>query len=256
MSYKIVFFDIDGTLVNDEKQIPDSTKEAIDQLHQKNVEVAIATGRSPFHLQHIAEELGIQSYVCYNGSYAVYKGEVLHKVSITKPNLQRLQDHAAKLDHALVYSSAEACFSNLDEHPAVLDSFTSLKVDAPRYNPNYWQETEIFQAMVYCQEHEEHHYEEIDSLSFVRWHQYSMDVLPSGGSKAIGISKMLEYLGFARSEAVAFGDGLNDKEMLSFVGMGIAMGNAHDQVKPFAKITTKHVDDQGIWHGLKQIELI
>lgn len=256
MSYKIVFFDIDGTLVNEEKQIPDSTKEAIDKLHQKNVEVAIATGRSPFHLEHIAKQLGITSYVCYNGSYVVYKGEVLHKAPIEKDHLQTLIHHAAERNHALVFSSSHASFSNSEEHQKVLESFYSLKVAAPGYNPNYWQEDEILQAMVYCEEHEESDYHKIDSLSFVRWHKYSMDVIPKGGSKAIGVGKMLQHLNLTAAEAVAFGDGLNDREMLSFVGMGVAMGNSHEKVKPCAKFTTKHVDEDGIWHGLKQLELI
>lgn len=54
---------------------------------------------------------------------------------------------------------------------------------------------------------------------------------------------MLQHLKLSPDDAVAFGDGLNDKEMLSYVGMGIAMGNAHEEVKPFADFTTKHVNE-------------
>ena len=75
-AYKIVFFDIDGTLVNKEGKIPMSTKESIKKLKDSNVEVVIASGRSPSQLYHIAQELEIDSFISLTGSYAGYKGEI------------------------------------------------------------------------------------------------------------------------------------------------------------------------------------
>ncbi|EHB59642.1 Haloacid dehalogenase domain protein hydrolase type 3 [Paenibacillus lactis 154] len=83
-----------------------------------------------------------------------------------------------------------------------------------------------------------------------------MDVIPGGGSKAKGIEAVLKHLGITPAQAVAFGDGLNDKEMLAYVGLGIAMGNAHEEVKPLADFVTKHVNKGGIRHGLRHAGLI
>src|SRR5690625_6342097 len=71
MHEKIVFFDIDGTLVDDDKNIPVSAKQAIDELKRNDVYVAIATGRAPFMFEHIRQELEIESYVSFNGQYVV-----------------------------------------------------------------------------------------------------------------------------------------------------------------------------------------
>lgn len=67
---------------------------------------------------------------------------------------------------------------------------------------------------------------------------------------------MLEILGVDKEDVYAFGDGLNDVEMLSYVGYGIAMGNAEDEVKAAASYVTKHVSEGGIYEGLKMVGLL
>lgn len=83
-----------------------------------------------------------------------------------------------------------------------------------------------------------------------------MDVLTNDGSKAQGIKALLKLLNIAPEEAVAFGDGLNDKEMLEVVGLGIAMGNSHKELMPFANYITSHVSESGIRKGLVHAGLI
>ena len=75
--------------------------------------------------------------------------------------------------------------------------------------------------------------------------------MPKGGSKAEGIKKLIEKLGFKMENVYAFGDGLNDIEMLQTVGTGVAMGNALDIVKEYADVVTTNVEDDGIVNGLK-----
>jgi HAD superfamily hydrolase (TIGR01484 family) len=136
----------------------------------------------------------------------------------------------------LFFFGHEDCYSNQAAHPHVLDSFQYLQVRPPVYHPKYWMEGDVPQAMLYCLlDEEERFVGKIPDVDLVRWHKYSMDVIPSGGSKAEGIRTILKHLGIDPMEAAAFGDGLNDKEMLSYVGMGIAMGNAHEELKPFCK---------------------
>ena len=80
---KIVFFDIDGTLLDHEKKLPASTKEAIKQLQDSGVFVAIATGRAPFMFESLREELGIDTFVSFNGQYVVFEGKVVYKNPLT-----------------------------------------------------------------------------------------------------------------------------------------------------------------------------
>ncbi|MCV5432962.1 HAD hydrolase family protein, partial [Escherichia coli] len=85
---------------------------------------------------------------------------------------------------------------------------------------------------------------------------YSMDIIPNGGSKAKGIEKFIERLGFNREQVYAFGDGLNDLEMIEAVGTGIVMGNGHEDLKKLANYVTKDVSEDGIYHGLKWAGLL
>ena len=83
-----------------------------------------------------------------------------------------------------------------------------------------------------------------------------MDIISKNGGKVTGIRKMLEIHGISGEEMVAFGDGENDIEMLSFAGVGVAMGNAEEPVKAVADFVTADIDDDGIEKALKHYNLI
>lgn len=135
-------------------------------------------------------------------------------------------------DQPLVYMDSHEMVSNVPDHKDVIESISTLKVGFPRQAENFYLNNDIHQALVFCEKDVQEEYERaFPNLSFVRWHRVSCDVLPKGMSKAVGIEILLEYLGETRQNAVAFGDGLNDVEMLKFVGTGVAMGNAVDELK-------------------------
>jgi len=257
-TYKIVFFDIDGTLVNKEGKITTSTKKSIQKLKEANIEVVIASGRGPSQLKHIAQELEIDSFVSLTGSYVVYKGETIYDQPVPISTVKSLIEFSSQNDDAIVYLGNDGVYVSHIEHPHVSETFRNwLRLDYPEHLEPTSVEIPIYQFLLYCPEDKEKVYEErFSDLHFIRWHPLSSEITPHGGSKAKGIEAMLNYLDISPKEAVAFGDALNDREMLSFVGMGIAMGNAHDDVKPFAKFTTKHIDEDGIYYGLKKIGLI
>lgn len=257
MDYQIVFFDIDGTLLNTEHVIPQATVDAVSQLKQRGVKVAIATGRSPYHLMPIAEQLEIDTFVSFNGSYVMSEGSLIHHTPLEKETLARLESMADENQHPMVFLSADTCFANVCNHPHVIESFHSLQLPPPEHHPGYWKESPIYQAFLYCSELDENSYVgSFDEVSYIRWHRHVLDILPPSGSKAKGIEALLRHYDIPREFAVAFGDGLNDKEMLSYVGMGVAMGNAHAELKPLANMITRHVNDGGIHHGLVQLGLI
>ncbi|MOA02980.1 putative bifunctional phosphatase/peptidyl-prolyl cis-trans isomerase [compost metagenome] len=138
-----------------------------------------------------------------------------------------------------------------------MESVNSLKVDLPGYNPDFWKTDSIYQVFLHCENQDEHLYDDLHTeLKLIRWHPQAIDVLPAGGSKAQGIEALLEVLGLTAADAVAFGDGLNDKEMLETVGFGVAMGNSHPELLPFADYVTTHVDEQGIRNGLIKAGLL
>lgn len=254
----VIFFDIDGTLLNHEKKLPTSTKEAIFELKRLGHEVAIATGRAPFMFVDLLEELGINTYVSYNGQYVVLNGDVLYTNPLNITALKQLTDRALSNEHPVVYMDHEDMKANVPEHSFIKESIDTLKISTfPTYDPHYYKERNLYQTLLFCPEGEESQYEQnFTEFDFIRWHPVSVDVLPKGGSKAKGIEKIVEKLGYQEEHVYAFGDGLNDIEMLSTIKNSVAMGNAEPEVKRVAKYVTTSVEDDGIFHGLKMVGLL
>ena len=103
------------------------------------------------------------------------------------------------------------------------------------------QEARIMQALPECEA--------------TRWNPLFTDVVPVGGNKSIGMEKILAYFGISREETMAFGDGGNDIPMLEYAGIGVAMGNASEEVQRHADFVTSGVDDEGIVHALKHFHI-
>ncbi|CAG7625757.1 Cof-type HAD-IIB family hydrolase [Paenibacillus allorhizosphaerae] len=253
---KLVFFDIDDTLLNHRKQVPDSAKQAIRELQARGVDVAIATGRAPVMFKHLMKELDIQSFVSCNGSYAVYRGEVVYKANINHEALHALEAVAARKGHPMAFSDQNALWVNQEFHPFVEQAINDLRVEKPEYRPQLDGDKEMYYALVFCEEREEKYILDFPQFRIIRWHPKSVDLLPAGGSKARGIQTLLEKTGIRREDTFAFGDGLNDVEMLKFVGTGIAMGNACEEAKEASDFITKAVTEDGIKHGLEMAGLL
>jgi Cof subfamily protein (haloacid dehalogenase superfamily) len=254
---KIVFFDIDGTLLDHDKNLPSSTKQAINQLKENGVFVAIATGRAPFMFTSLIKELDIDSFVSFNGQFVVFEKEVIYKNPLNQFYLEDLSKTANNNGHPLVYMNEKTMKATIKQHPFVEKSISSLMMPPPTDDATFYVNREIYQSLLFCEEEQEQFYfEKYPQFDFIRWHRYSIDVLPKGGSKAEGIKKMIARLGFELKDVYAFGDGLNDLEMLKAVGTGVAMGNGVPEAKEVADYITTDVSEDGIWNGLKKLNLI
>lgn len=258
-SQKIIFFDIDGTLYNDDKVVPDSTKEAVKAAKNAGHIAAIATGRSPFMYEDLRAELGISTFVSMNGNYVVLEDELIHTNPLDGERLGDITEMAMENDHPIVYLDEENMHSNVPEHEHMTEGLATLKLGfTPGHDPDYHIGRNIYQSLLFCPRGEEGLYQEYfkDAFQFIRWHTYSMDVSPKDGSKAEGIKKVVEKMNLDLNNVYAFGDGANDVEMLRYVPNSFAMGNAREEVKPHAKHITTSVDDHGILNGLRQADLI
>lgn len=254
---KIVFFDIDGTLLNSEKKLPESTKEAIHLLRKNGTYVAIATGRAPFMFSHLIHELEIDSFVSFNGQYVVFEHEMIYKNPLSQSQLEKLTSEAKVNGHSMIYMNEKTMKANITHDPFIEKSMGSLHFPHPEEKGDFYKNHEIYQALLFCEEHHTPLYEgNYSDLQFIRWHPYAMDVVPNGGSKAKGIEYVIERKGFAMDEVYAFGDGLNDLEMIKAAGTGVVMGNGVPLLKKEADFITKSVDSDGIYYGLKELKLI
>lgn len=253
----ILFFDVDGTLYNREKRIPQSAMEAIKQARQNGFEIAIATGRAPFMIQNVLDELEIDTYVTFNGQYVVYKGEVIYTDSVPANYLAKIIQFGNERNHPVVFLDDKEMIASVEGNNFIRESLNTLKYPYPIANPNFYKDNEVYQTLIFMEETDEQLYKEtFNEAKFVRWHRYSCDILPKEGSKARGIKKLLEKMDIPIENSIAFGDGLNDIEMLEAVGTSVAMGNGHETVKRIADIIADHVDRDGIAKVMKELKII
>lgn len=254
---KILFFDVDGTLYNSEKVLPASAKEALLEARRKGYELAIATGRAPFMIEPLLEELDIDTYVTFNGQYVVYQGEVVYANGVEKEELAKIIAFGEARNEPVVFLDDKRMIASVGGHNKVSESLNTLKYPYPELDSSYYMQHDVYQTLIFMEEKDEHLYDEaFPNVQFVRWHEYSCDILPKGGSKATGIEKVLAKMGLTLEDAIAFGDGMNDIEMLEAVGTSVAMGNGHDKVKAVATHITDHVDADGLAKAMRYLKII
>jgi len=206
----------------------------------------------------LRDELDIHTFISLNGQYAVHNGDVLFKNPLSKETLNLLYQNAFKNNHPLVFVDQDNMSMMFERHKNAEEILSPITIEHPLlFDRHYFKNREIYQALLFCYEEENHHYSSLlGELNFIRWHPFVSDVLPAGGSKARGIEAVINHLGFEKEAVCAFGDGLNDIEMLEFVGNGVAMGNAPELVKQSANYVTRDINDDGILHGLEMLDLL
>lgn len=260
-NYKILFLDIDGTILRPDDTIEDSTKQAVAEVKQKGIEVFLATGRPLHEIAHIAEALNIQSFIGYNGAYAIHKGEDIFKAPMKASTVERFVDIAKTNGHELVlYTHEQNIFSDLE------GSIVKKFIDTFHLHKNESYSLDVIHhilgiTLINLSENEPALYEKEDhsihlSQVNVDGLRHCYDVIRDSVNKGIAVQHILELLDIPRESSIAFGDGMNDKEMLSFVGEGFAMGNGHPDLFQYAKHKTTKVTDSGIYNGLKSLGVI
>ena len=256
---KAVFFDIDGTLVSFKThKLPDSTVRALDLLREKGIKVFIATGRQ---LQSI-NNLGTQEfdgYVTLNGGYCLAgKDKVIYKHNIPSEDIEaliRYQENEEAFPCALV--EEDGIYQNYVDD-SVRQLYDMLDFPHPPLRPLRGNGgKEVYQLIAFFSPgHEERIMSVLPHCEATRWNPLFTDVIPRGSSKQVGVDKIIEYFGIPLEETMAFGDGGNDIPMLRHVGIGVAMGNAENDVKQVADYVTASVDEDGIEKALRHFGVI
>ena len=256
---KAVFFDIDGTLVSFKTHvIPDSTIRALDMLRKKGVKLFISTGRRLGSINNLDTQ-EFDGYITLNGGYCVVgTEEVIYKCAIPAEDMEaliRYQETVEPFPCSIV--GEDGIFMNYDNED-VNEVFGMLNFPHPPLRP--MRESlgkEAYQLVAFFKaRQEERIMSYLPHCEATRWNPLFADVIPKGCSKAIGIDKIIEHFGISLDETMAFGDGGNDVSMLVHAGIGVAMGNAVNDVKEKADYVTTTVDDDGIYNALRHYNVI
>lgn len=253
MVARLAVFDIDDTLLASNKTFLKSTLTSIKKLKQQQVNVAIATGRNLAMAQAVIKRLDLKDFVLCNGSAAFANRHQVHEHTLSRENMTRLVHAADENQVDIIFESLDGLHAHT--HPSAVTNQVLRQFQAPKlsYDPDYYQDHEIYQAMMFYPHAVDAQLPHAAEFSFVRFHENGVDIIPKVGSKAQGVAKLAASLNVAPENVVAFGDNLNDREMLKSAGIGIAMGNAAPEIQAQADLTTRDCDHDGIAHGLKSI---
>lgn len=259
-NYKILFLDIDGTILKPDDTIEDSTKTAILEMKKQNIEVVLATGRPLHEISELAEELQVTSFIGYNGALGIYEGETIFAEPMQPEDVRYILDVAAANGHEVVcYTDAKNYLTNPESQSVKV----FLKQFHLRQNAVITEDAIdkiLGVTIITAGKNGDSFYNFTNDIHFsqvnVEGMQHCFDVIRDNVNKGIGVEFLLKKLGIKREESIAFGDGMNDREMLSSAGEGFAMGNAHPDLFQYAKHKTTAVTDSGIYNGLKSLGLL
>ena len=254
---KIIFFDIDGTLIDlEKKQVSKTTLEMLKKLKANGIKICIATGRCPVSLPKF-QDVTFDAYLTFNGSYCYDSSEIIFSNPICKGDVQKVIRNAKAIGRPVSIATKDRLAANGWDRD-LADYYSIAKEElVPAEDFELVSQQEIYQIMIGCRKEE--HTAILDGVTEAKitaWWDRAVDIIPANGGKGIGIQKILEYYGFSKKEAMAFGDGNNDIEMLKTVGIGVAMENASSSLKEIASDQCGHVAKDGIYHYLVQQKIL
>ena len=260
MKYKLLVLDVDGTLLNDEREISKRTLAALLKVQQMGVRIVLASGRPTYGLMPLAKTLELGNYggfvLSYNGCQIIkaQNGEILFERRINPEMLPYLEKKARKNGFAIFtyhddtlitdspdneYIKNEALLNNLK---IIREDEFSTAIDFAPCKCMLVSDKE--KALIGLEQHWEKRL--AGTLDAFRSEPYFLEVVPCGVNKANTLGALLEHLGVTREEVIAVGDGVYDVTMLQLAGMGVAMGHSQDSVKVCADYVTASNEEDGV----------
>lgn len=254
---KIVFFDIDGTLIDmKKKHMTEKTLDMLRRLKKNGVIICIATGRTPVTVPHF-EGIEFDAFLTFNGSYCYNQNETIFSNALEKQDVHTIIRNATEINRPVSIATKDRLSANgRDDDLVQYYSFAKQKVEV---TDDFEQvaNDEVYQIMLGC--HVEDYpqlMKDVHNAKITAWWDRAVDIIPATGGKGIGVKKMLEYYHLDKTQAMAFGDGNNDIEMFQEVGTSVAMGNSSKELKEIANDVCGDVSEDGIYHYCIQHGLI
>ena len=254
---KVAFFDIDGTILKfGYKEPSDKVVYTLNSLKEKGILLCMATGRSYPTIPHF-KNIKFDIYLTFNGSYVLNKETIIRKNPLDKKDVNIIIDNLNKMNRAISIANEKIVVCNgVDDD---LRQYFAFGHEEPEIVSNFKDlcQDDVYQIMCSCHKEE---YETIlegtSNSKIAAWWDKAVDIIPKSGGKGAAVKDILDYYGFSKKEAIAFGDGENDIEMFESVGTAIAMGNSNEIVKSKADEICLSVDDDGIYQYFKDHKII
>lgn len=258
---KVIFFDIDGTLVHHQgetRNIPNKVIDQMDRLQKAGYLLFIASGRPFSFINDTISSYPFDGYILSNGAHVEYKKRLLFHKPMEYNQVKKLVKKLNSLECEYIIETKYKSYLN-PTYRELYDFFIGCDINESLLVHNFNEDVIIAEALKIEVNAKDDVREEIESYIKDKFNYDShgtknaFEIYASEVTKAVGVTKVLEYLNIDRQNSYAFGDGLNDLEMLQEVGIGIAMGNAVEEAKLVANKVCGHVDEEGLYHALKEL---
>lgn len=253
-----VFFDIDGTLLDEELKAPESAVTAVRRLRENGDYAFLCSGRTKVNIYaKQLKEIGFDGIIAGCGAHIEYHGDTVYEKTISEEDTKELLLFFSERRIPVVLEGRSRLFADIADFmddPYIL----KLKDDLGELFCPLAEFETIHKFTAGWNEHtREQMTRNLSGKYELLFHEARyVEGMPKGISKATGIRWICDYLGIAHENTFAFGDSVNDLEMLRYVKTGIAMGNATDVAKEAADYVTSSLHEDGIYRGLKHFSLI
>lgn len=260
MKHKLLVIDVDGTLLNSNKEISKRTLYTLRNVQQTGVRVVIASGRPTYGLRSIARQLELNNYggfiLSYNGCQIIdaQTDDIIFEKRINPELLPYLEKKSRKNGFAIFTYKEDAIITDTPNDPHI-QSEAILNQMKIVYEPEFSSVIDFSPckcvlvsdnetALTSLEEHWKRRLN--GSLDVFRSEPYFLEIVPPQIDKANTLGFLLKQLNIEKDEVIAIGDSVCDVTMIQTAGLGVAMGNAIESVKRCADMTTETNDNEGV----------
>ena len=261
---RVLFFDIDGTIFDDNRQLPHSVLPAMELAHRNGHQLIINTGRTLCNMDHRLDGFPLDGWIMGCGTRILYHGETLQSMEYSPEESLRLRHIFMELEIPAVWECDTAMyFDPLGAPHKAIAGFREWAEKHEICRIISEDDPEFKAVKMFC-------FTSVEKIEAIkkrtaeagmpytainRW-PGGWEVVPAHYSKGTGIDVLREKLGVSKENCYAFGNSSNDLSMFEHAGYSIAMGNAADGVKSVCSFVTKRPEDDGIAAALKHFGLI
>ncbi|MDO5291495.1 MAG: HAD family hydrolase [bacterium] len=272
MEQRILFFDIDGTLLNNKAVVPESAVNALEQLKEKGHLRFVCTGRTRCMIPEVINELGFDGFVLGAGTEVEFQGKQLVYRELSTELIKRTIPILRKYNCAYLFEGTDYVYyekgAEQEERAyfsVFVKSLSSIAKVVEQYSEIHASKITLVPPEDLCGIKLEAFRQELAKDFNVIVHERVkkgiltdglIELVPLGFTKATGIKSAIELLEIKREATIGVGDSNNDLEMLGFVETAVVMGNGTKRAKDLADVVTTSIDDDGIWNSMKTLQLI
>ncbi|MCL6631493.1 MAG: HAD family hydrolase [Alicyclobacillus herbarius] len=259
MDIRMVFLDIDGTLVHDRRLVP-SAHRVVRGLQNNGIEVALCTGRSVLHGRKVQAELGVRHCVYFNGALTYSKGHIIQSFPLSAAVVQRMISFTKRYKLPLILHTTESAvtFESIPgQFRPLLDAYDFPPIQVIEETEWSCDSQSVFQSNVLLTpDWDDRVRAKFPECLLYRWDFHAIDLQKGSCDKSVGAQILLSHLGIRPDQAIHIGDGGNDIPLFQQVGISVAMGNAAPDVQKQASLVTTTVEEDGVLRACQSLGLL